>query len=142
MSGHLSCGRTDASYESLTPSIHPDNYVKEILGCWIGDPGVSWTQWLILNSSTGVITPRYGLDNVPVNLQSIANIALEGSNSGSYIQSYYVHGNITPNTRNLTKLSPNYNGLVIDNGLGYEIWNDVTTLNGIYSKFICYLEHW
>lgn len=154
--------------------------MKETLGCWIGDPGVSWTQWLILSSSTGVITPnilvfwnpgnlhiainhngratydnqidysrnhgvitpRYGLGNIPVYLQSIANMSSEGANSGSYIQSYYVHGNITPNTRNLTKLSPNYNGLVIDNGLGYEIWNDVTTLNGIYSKFICYLEHW
>ena len=116
--------------------------MKEKFGCWIGDPGVSWAQWLILSSSTGVITPRYGLGNIPVYLQSIANITADGANSGSYIQSYYIHGNITPNTRNLTKLNPNYNGLVIDNGLGYEIWNDVTTLNGIYSKFICYLEHW
>lgn len=126
----MSCGRTDASYESLTPSIHPDNYVKETLGCWIGDPGVSWTQWLILNSSTGVITPRYGLANVPVNLQSIANITADGANSGSYVHSYYDHGNITPNIRDVVNNSDTYVGMIIDDGLGQEIWNNIRNFIG------------
>lgn len=168
MSGHLSCGRTDASYESFTPSIHPDNYVKETLGCWIGDPGVSWTQWLILASSTGVytpnisvfwrpgnlyiavnqlgmgaydnqidhtrnhgvITPRYGLGNIPVNLQSIANMASNGNNSGSYVQSHYDHGSITPNIRSVINSSDMFVGMIIEDGSGQDIWNSILTFNG------------
>ena len=151
-----------------TPSIHPDNYVKETLGCWIGDPGVSWTQWLILGSSTGVITPnisvvfnpgnlhiainhygratydnqidytrnhgaitpRYGLGNIPVYLQSIANISSEGANSGSYIQSYYTHGTITPNIRSVVNYSDMFFGMIIEDGLGQDIWNTILTFNG------------
>lgn len=56
-----------------TPSIHQDNYVKEIIGCWIGDPGVSWERWLTLSTSTGVITPNISVIWNPGNLYIAVN---------------------------------------------------------------------
>lgn len=103
--------------------------MKETLGCWIGDPGVSWTQWLILGSSTGVITPNIFVFWNPGNL----HIAINHIGRATYdnqIDYTRNHGVITPNTRNLAKLSSNYNSMIIESGFGYEIWNDVLTLVG------------
>ena len=141
--------------------------MKEIVGCWIGNTGTSWEQWLTLESSYGVltpnisvfwnpghlyiainhygrgtynnqidytrnhgvITPRYGLGNIPVNLQSIANMTSNGSNSGSYVQSHYTHGSITPNIRSVLDNSDMCIGMIIKNGLGQDIWNNILTFN-------------
>lgn len=78
----------------------------------------------------GVITPRYGLGNIPVYLQSIANISSEGANSGSYIQSYYTHGTITPNIRSAVNNNDMFVGMIIEDGLGQDIWNSILTFNG------------
>lgn len=56
-----------------TPSIHPDNYVKEKIGCWIAQHGISWEQWLHLESSTGVITPNIFVVWNPGNLYIAIN---------------------------------------------------------------------
>lgn len=78
----------------------------------------------------GVITPRYGLANIPVNLQSIANITSDGANSGSYVHSYYTHGTITPNISDIVDNSDTYVGMIIDNGLGQEIWYNIRNFIG------------
>ena len=68
--------------------------------------------------------------NVPVNLQSIANITADGANSGSYVHSYYYHGNITPNIRSVVSNSEMFVGLIIEDGSGQDIWNSILTFNG------------
>lgn len=125
----MSCGRTDASYELITPSIHPDNYEKEIVGCWIADRGVSWCQWLALSSSTGVLTPNISVFWNPGNLY----IAINHYGRGTYdnqIDYSRNHGVITPNIRSVVNNSDMFVGMIIEDGLGQDIWNSILTFNG------------
>lgn len=54
----------------------------------------------------------------------------EGANSGSYIQSYYTHGTITPNIRSVVNNGDMFVGMIIEDGLGQDIWNSILTFNG------------
>ena len=91
MSGHLSCGRTDAAYELLTPNISV-----------IWNPG---NLYIAIN--------HYGRATYDNQIDYTRN-----------------HGVITPNIKDIVNNSDTYVGMIIDDGLGQEIWNNIRNFIG------------